>query len=178
MTAVADTVEAWLDVVAGDARVVLVGHSTGAQAALHVAVRRPDRVGSLVLMGPTFPPEQRRFPGLFREYASNSRHEPPGLLPVTVPYYVRGGRRELTRFIRSAHRDEPERVIPDVRCPTLLIRGEQDRFAPQTWVDRLTAAAPDAWSAVTPGAHAFPFRHGGLTASLIAQAARRAGLLS
>ncbi len=174
---VADAVGAWLDLVTGDERVVLVGHSTGAQAVLHVAARRPDRVGALVLMGPTFPPEQRRLPGLLRAYAANSRHEPPGLLPVTVPYYVRGGRRELTRFVRSAQRDEPERVIRDVRCPTLLVRGERDGFAPQPWVDRLTAAAPEAWQAVVPGAHTFPYRRGGLTAALIAQAARRADLV-
>ncbi|MEU4445334.1 hypothetical protein AB0K14_21980 [Actinosynnema sp. NPDC050801] len=59
----------------------------------------------------------------------------------------------------------------------MAARRERDGFAPQPWVDRLTAAAPDAWSAVVRGAHTFPFRRGGLTAALIAQAARRAGLV-
>ncbi|MGW0521698.1 alpha/beta fold hydrolase [Crossiella sp. NPDC003009] len=167
--AVAGTVAAWLDV-PGEP-VVLVGHSTGAQAALRAAVDRPDRVRSLVLLGPTFPPEQRRLPGLFRGYLRSSRHEPLGLLPVTAPYYLRGGPRRIARFVRSAQRDRPEQLITRVGCPVLLARGEQDGFAPQDWLDRLAAAAPDAVSRTLPGAHAFPYGQGGLTSRLIAEAA-------
>ncbi|WHT22175.1 alpha/beta fold hydrolase [Crossiella sp. CA-258035] len=160
---------AWLDV--PDEPVVLVGHSTGAQAALRAAVDRPDRVRSLALLGPTFPPEQRRLPGLFRGYLRSSRHEPLGLLPVTVPYYLRGGPRRIARFVRSAQRDQPEQLITRLDCPVLLARGEQDGFAPRDWVDRLAAAAPEAVSRTLPGAHAFPYGQGGLTSRLIAEAA-------
>jgi pimeloyl-ACP methyl ester carboxylesterase len=52
--AIARTVTAWITAVP-DAPVVLVGHSTGAQAALHAAVAVPDRVRTLVLIGLTFP---------------------------------------------------------------------------------------------------------------------------
>ncbi|MCR3752138.1 alpha/beta fold hydrolase [Lentzea californiensis] len=168
--AIAETVSAWLTRVA-DGPVVLAGHSTGAQAALHVAAAHPDRVGALALLGPTFPPEQRVLSGLARGFARNSRHEPPGLWRVTLPYYLRGGPRALTRFVRSAQRDEPERVITGVRCPVLLARGEHDAFAPQSWLDRLTAAAPDGRSTTVPGAHTFPFHQGPLTADLIARTA-------
>ncbi|MGM1060413.1 alpha/beta fold hydrolase [Saccharothrix sp. Mg75] len=171
--AVAGAAARWLDAAAGDAPVVLVGHSTGAQAAVHVVAQRPDRVASLVLMGPTFPPEQRRFPGLARAYVRNSRREPPGLLPVTWPYYLRGGPRALARFVRSAQRDRPEEVLAGVRCPVLLLRGEHDAFAPRGWVDRLTAAAPDGRSVTLPGAHTFPYERGAETAALIAEAAGR-----
>ncbi len=168
--AIAETVSAWLARVA-DRPVVLAGHSTGAQAALHVAAAHPDRVSALVLLGPTFPPENRVLGGLARAFVRNSRHEPPGLLPATAPYYLRGGPSALTRFIRSAQRDEPERVITGVRCPVLLARGEHDAFAPRPWLDRLTAAAPDGRSTTVPGAHTFPFRRGRLTADLILGAA-------
>ncbi|MFC6088005.1 alpha/beta fold hydrolase [Saccharothrix lopnurensis] len=175
--AVASAAARWLDLVVGDTPVVLVGHSTGAQAALHVAADHPDRVGALVLMGPTFPPEQRRFPALFRAHFRNSRREPPGLVPVTVPYYLRGGPRDLARFVRSAQHDRPEQVITGVRCPTLLVRGEHDAFSPRGWVERLAEAARDGWAETTAGAHTFPHQHGGATSALIARAARRAGML-
>ncbi|PWK82144.1 pimeloyl-ACP methyl ester carboxylesterase [Lentzea atacamensis] len=165
--AVADAVSGWVKEVVGGP-VVLVGHSTGAQAALHVAAAQPELVRSLVLLGPTFPPEQRAAKGLFRAYVRNSRHEPPGLWPATVPDYLRGGPKALCRFVRSAQQDEPERVITEVSCPVLLARGEHDAFAPQPWVDRLTAAAPDGRSKEVAGAHTFPFRRGGMTAQLIA----------
>jgi pimeloyl-ACP methyl ester carboxylesterase len=42
----------------------MVGLSTGAQVALHVADAQPDRVDALALLGPTFPPEQDVLSGL------------------------------------------------------------------------------------------------------------------
>lgn len=176
--AIAGALSRWLDAVAGDDPVVLVGHSTGAQAALRAAAERPDRVRALVLLGPTFPPRQRRLPALVRAAARDLARERLVLVPVVLPYYLRGGPRGLAAMVRSAQRDEPERAIPRVRCPVLLVRGEQDTFATREWVDRLAAAAPDGEAVTIPGAaHTFPYRRGGLTAGLIAHTARRAGLL-
>jgi pimeloyl-ACP methyl ester carboxylesterase len=165
--AVAEAVCRWIDEVPGGS-VVLVGHSTGAQAALHVAAARPELVRSLVLLGPTFPPEQRAVGPLARAFVRNFLHESPALVPATVPDYVRGGPKEITRFIRSAQRDEPEQVITEVRCPVLLARGEHDAFAPQPWIERLAAAARDGRAEVVDGAHTFPFRRGAMTARLVA----------
>jgi pimeloyl-ACP methyl ester carboxylesterase len=175
--AIAATVSRWLDLVDGDLPVVLVGHSTAAQAALHVAAERPDRVRALVAMGLTFPPEQRRFPPLARAALRDLPRENVGLVPAVLPYYLRGGA-DLVRMVRSGQQDRPEEVIEAVRCPTLLVRGVHDTFAHQEWIDRLTAAAPDGWSVTAPGAHTFPFGRGELTAELIARAAHRAGLTS
>jgi pimeloyl-ACP methyl ester carboxylesterase len=168
--AIAQTVTAWIATVA-DAAVVLVGHSTGAQAALHVAVSAPDLVRALVLLGPTFPPHLRRVSALASAVPRNFRHEAPGELRAAGPYYLRGGLREVARAIRSGQRDQPEHMIGQVSCSTLLVRGEHDVFAPQPWLDRLAAAAPHSRSVTVPGAHNFPYQHGGLTAALIASAA-------
>jgi pimeloyl-ACP methyl ester carboxylesterase len=172
---IAATVSRWLDLAAEDRSVVLAGHSTAAQAALHVAVARPDRVRALVLLGPTFPPAQRRFLPLARACLGDLPRENLGLVPAVLPYYLRGGA-DLVRMVRSAQRDRPEDVITAVGCPTLLIRGVHDTFAPKEWVDHLTATAPDGWSVTAPGAHTFPFHRGELTAELLARAAHRAGL--
>jgi pimeloyl-ACP methyl ester carboxylesterase len=172
--AIAETVSAWLDAVAPGAAVVLAGHSTGAQAALHVAVHRPDRVRALALLGPTFPPEQRDLAGAARAAALTLPREPVGVVGATVPYYLRAGLPAMTRFVRSAQRDEPERLAARVNCPTLLARGEHDGFAPPGWVRRLATAAGGR-TVTVPGAHTFPFRQGGLTAGLIAEAARATG---
>ncbi|HUQ59464.1 alpha/beta hydrolase [Lentzea sp.] len=165
--AVAEAVSGWIDEVLGRP-VVLVGHSTGAQAALHVAAARPDLVRSLLLLGPTFPPEQRALMELLLAFVRNFVHEPPALVPATAPDYLRGGPREIARFIRSAQLDEPEQVITQVRCPVLVARGEHDAFAPLPWVERLAGAARDGRVEVVGGAHTFPFRRGALTARLVA----------
>ncbi|CAL9567801.1 Putative aminoacrylate hydrolase RutD [Streptomyces sp. enrichment culture] len=169
--ALADAVSAWLAAVPRGP-VVLVGHSTGAQVALRVAADHPDRVRTLVLMGPTFPPALRRASGLLRALPRTLVHESAGELGVTVPYYVRAGMRDLLRYVRSALHDSPERTISRVTCPTLVLRGRHDALAPGEWALRLAAAAPRGRSMTVPGAHNFPYLHGGLTAALIAEAAR------
>jgi pimeloyl-ACP methyl ester carboxylesterase len=169
--ALAEVVSAWLAAVPREP-VVLAGHSTGAQVAVRVAADHPERVRSLVLMGPTFPPELRRPSGLLGALPRTLAHESPGELAVTVPYYARGGTRDLLRYVRSALHDAPERVIGRVTCPTLVLRGVHDAFAPRTWVRHLAATAPRGRSMTVPGAHNFPYQHGGLTSALIAEAAR------
>lgn len=167
--AIAETVADWLRVVA-DGPVTLVGHSTGAQAALRVAMDHPDLVGSLVLLGPTFPPALRRAPALVRAFLVDSRREPPGLLRATAPYYARAGVGSLRRFVGSAQRDEPERWITEVRCPVLVGRGEHDALSPEPWARALADAAPEGRLVTVAGAHTFPYQHGGATAALIGQA--------
>ncbi|MEV0196540.1 alpha/beta hydrolase [Nonomuraea sp. NPDC050691] len=176
LPAVTALVTRWLESVPAGP-VVLAGHSTGAQVALRVAAERPDLVRALVLLGPTFPPRLRTDSALLASYVRTTVHEPAGLLTSTLPYYRRAGLKTLTRFVRTAQEDEPEKLAPAVSCPMLVARGVHDAVATQSWADRLAASAADGRSVTVPGAHAFPYRHGGLTAALINGAARRAGIL-
>jgi pimeloyl-ACP methyl ester carboxylesterase len=173
--AMAATVSGWLDAALPGAEVVLAGHSTGAQVAVHVAVARPGRVRALALLGPTFPPAQRRLPAAALAAARTLPRERPGVVRGTVPYYVRAGARTMARFVRSAQRDEPEHLVARLTCPTLVARGEHDRFAPPEWTGHLAATAPKGWCLTVPGAHTFPYGQGGMTSGLIAEAANAAG---
>ncbi|KZB83750.1 alpha/beta fold hydrolase [Amycolatopsis regifaucium] len=169
LSAVAETVAAWLSEVPGPS-VLLAGHSTGAQAALHATLARPDRVHRLVLLGPTFPPELRRFRGLGAAFVRNALHEPPGLVGALGPDYLRAGPEALARFVRSAQHDEPEKLIKSVECPVFFGRGRHDAFAPRSWMDRLAASANHGGSWTVEGAHTFPYHRGVLTAHLLARA--------
>lgn len=173
VAAIAELVGEWLRVVPGGP-VVLAGHSSGAQVALRVAASAPERVRALALLSPTFPPRQRSLPRMVPPFLGTALHEPLGVLAATVPYYVRGGPAAVLRFIRSAQADTPEYVIGRVGCPVLVARGVLDRLCPKPWADGLAITAPRGRSVAVPGAHAFPFRHGGLTASLIAELAAQA----
>lgn len=168
---VAALVAEWLRSV-HDRPVVLFGHSTGAQVALHAARAVPDRVAALVLAGPTFPPALRTPVPLARAFLRNSRHEPVGLTPVTWPYYLRGGPGPVVRYLRSAQHDRPEELIRSVECPVTVLRGQRDAFCPADWAGELAAAAPDGRLVTVPGAHTFPYGRGGLTASVIGRAGR------
>jgi pimeloyl-ACP methyl ester carboxylesterase len=171
VTDLADMLARWIRTVCGGP-VVLFGHSTGGQVALRVAAQAPELVSTLVLGGPTFPPSQRTLPGLAAAFLRNSRHEPSGLGRVTVPYYRRGGAKDVLRLVRSGQQDTPERTIRDVHCPVTVLRGVNDAFSPQKWAASLADSAPDGRLVIMPGAHTFPYRQGGLTAARIAEAER------
>jgi pimeloyl-ACP methyl ester carboxylesterase len=166
--ALVDVVTEWLSDVL-DQPATLFGHSTAAQVAMTVAARRPELVGALVLAGPTFPPPLRHLGRLSVALLRDLVHESPAALPGTVPYYLRAGPRRLLRFIESAQQDEPERVMPFVRCPVQVLRGRHDTLSPHGWARSLADAAAHGSLVTVPGAHTFPAIAGGLTSRLITE---------
>ncbi|MFG1946381.1 alpha/beta fold hydrolase [Nonomuraea sp. NPDC048826] len=172
--AAADLVGEWLETVP-DGPVVLAGHSSGAQIALRAAAAHPARVRALVLLGLTFPPRQRTLRRAALPFLRTVVRESPSVLPATVPYFLRGGPAAVLRCIRTAQADTPEYLIGKIACPVLVVRGTRDGMCPRAWADGLAITAPLGRSVTVPGAHTFPFQNGGLTAALIAEAARTAG---
>ncbi|MDT0386337.1 alpha/beta fold hydrolase [Streptomyces dubilierae] len=165
----ADTVARWLAVVPRTP-VVLAGHSTGAQVALHAAVRAPERVRSLVLLSPTFPPRLRRMRPLLGALARTVVHEAPDVVPTVLPSYLEAGPRRLLNCVRSAQADAPEDVLPSVACPVTVVAGERDALCPGDWAGHLAGRAVDGRLLRAPGAHAFPHPHPDVTADALAQA--------
>jgi pimeloyl-ACP methyl ester carboxylesterase len=155
----------------GDAPVLLVGHSTGAQLALRAAVAAPERVAGLVLIGITFdPPVREHWPRLvprLRTYL----HERPRELVVTVPDFVRGGAR-VTQYLASALRDRPEDLVGQVRCPVLVLRGRRDALSPVPWARRLAQGCVDGEARTLPGSHNVPYTHPGAVALQLGALAR------
>lgn len=152
---VSDTVAMWLQAVP-TGTVVLVGHSTGAQAALRAAAVVAPRLRAVVLAGPTFPPEARHWGPLLVRVARTLRHESPREVRATFPEYLKGRRRVVT-LLRSAMADEPEAVVPQLRCPVVVMRGQNDALSSAPWAARLADAAPCGRVVTVPGAHNFTF---------------------
>ncbi|MFP5218986.1 MAG: alpha/beta fold hydrolase [Actinomycetes bacterium] len=149
---VSGTVAAWLGTGPTSAGVVLVGHSTGAQAALRAALAAPDRVRALVLAGITFPPAARAAGPLVGRTLRTVRHERPRELAAVLPEYVRGGRR-LGRLLRTALADRPEDAVRAVAVPLVVVRGRHDHLCDGAWAEHLAATAPDGRVVELPGAH-------------------------
>lgn len=137
--------------------VLLLGHSTGAQVALHAAAGLPRGIEAVVAAGVTFPPELRRWGPLAGAVARTLPHERPGELPAVLPYYVRGARR-LPALLRSALADRPEEVVAGPLPRLLVVRGEHDRLCPQEWAAALADRAGGT-AVVLPGGHNVPWTH-------------------
>ncbi|MEU5179290.1 alpha/beta hydrolase [Streptomyces longwoodensis] len=164
--ALAHTVARWLTDVPGGP-VVLAGHSTGAQVALHAAALRPGRVRALVLMAPTFPPRLRRMGSLVGAAFHTAVQESPGVVPAVLPSYLAAGPRRLLACARSAQADAPEEVLPRVTCPVTVVGAEHDVLSPPGWVRYLAGRAARGRAVVVRGAHAFPHRHPDATAEVL-----------
>ncbi len=146
----------------GVARAVLVGHSASCQIVVEAAVRSPDRVAGLVLVGPTTDPRADRWPRLAGRWLRTAAWERPHQVPLLVRDYTRTGPARMARAMDAARRHRIEAALPLVRCPALVVRGRHDRIAPADWTATLAATAPRGRATSLPaGAHMVPITHPG-----------------
>lgn len=151
----------WVEAQAVTGPVVVLGHSTGSQAALAAALSLQEthtQLG-LVMAGPTFTPRQRRLGPLAAATLTAYRRDSPAELMV-VPTAVR----ELTgvwSVLRSGMRDTPDERLRKLRVPLVLTAGEADSYAPEDWLHRLAAASgsPTVTVRPLPGSHNNPYTH-------------------
>lgn len=135
----------------------VIGHSMGTVVCLNLAVRRPDLVRSLGLVGPLLaPPESART--ALRDRAAKARSE--GLAGI-ADAIVQGGtsadtkahRPEIAAFVREMiMRQDPEGYalscealaaveaadVTKINVPTLLMTGDEDGTAPPRAVKALS----------------------------------------
>lgn len=167
---VADAAAAWVAALGTGQRLILAGHSTGAQAAL-LATLQLQEVGppaALVLAGPTFAPSQRRLGKLVAVAAAAYRRDSPRELLV-LPDYLRAGP-DLMTLLRSALADRPEEHAAALRIPLLVTAGEHDAFAPRWWLGTLVQVAgrtSEARCVRLPGSHNNPYTQPELLAELV-----------
>jgi pimeloyl-ACP methyl ester carboxylesterase len=137
----------------------LVGCSFGCQLAVDAAVRHPERVRSLILVGPTVDPRARSWPRMIGRWLRNSVRESPRMAPLNVADYRDAGLRRVVATFQEAMRDRPEDKLPRVAVPVLVVRGEYDRMVSQDWAEQVTRLIPRARLVVVPGMpHMIPFR--------------------
>jgi pimeloyl-ACP methyl ester carboxylesterase len=163
----------WLRARASDRPVVVLGHSTGSQAALTTALALAGerRAYSLVMAGPTFPPEQRRILPLAAVTPFAYRADGPRELD---PAEVGRGRTGIVEMLHSGMRDDPERRIAALRAPLTVTSGFHDAFAPASWLDALATSAVSAAGTRTSllgGSHNNLFTHPDELADLVCLAA-------
>jgi pimeloyl-ACP methyl ester carboxylesterase len=135
--ALADALARWMDG-AGVPRAALLGNSLGCQVIVELAVRHPERVARLILVGPTCDPCLRR-PRVVLDLLKDAARERPSLLPLHALDDVRAGPRRILRTFRYALRHPMRRRLREVRAPALVVRGESDPLVSRRWAREVTA---------------------------------------
>lgn len=154
----------------GVRRAHVIGHSMGSLVAQHLAATYPDRVASLSLIGPIHePPEPAR--KALRDRAAKARSEGMAIIADAI---VAGGTSADTQrhlpaaaaFVReSLMRQSPtgyafncealadaRAVDPaQIRCPVMLVTGDEDRTAPVAAMEAFASRLADARAHVIAG---------------------------
>jgi pimeloyl-ACP methyl ester carboxylesterase len=146
----------------GVSRTHVVGNSMGCQVAMAMARRHGERIGGLVLQGPTtgdrLVPPWRYITGL----AADTVHENPMYTLRLIKMYTQMGPLRYLATVRKMMEDDP--LTPEhlsaVRMPCLVIRGGRDAIVSEHVARRLAAALPDGvYLPLDSAAHAIEFNN-------------------
>lgn len=131
----------------GISRADLVGHSMGAQVAVHAVTRAPASVRRLVLVSASGVPRRRSPSEAMRLVARAARLRSwgaPAFLPTVALDALRAGPRTLLHSALTLLSDDVRPLLPRVSAPTLVIWGALDPLLPLEDGQRIAASIPDA----------------------------------
>jgi pimeloyl-ACP methyl ester carboxylesterase len=144
-------VAAWMDA-DGITGARVLGNSFGCQVAVELAVRRPDLVFALVLVGPTVDPAAPTAAGQARRWLADLAWEDPRQARI-IAQDVRDARpRRVLSTLRLSVRHRIDHRLPLVQAPVLFLRGEHDPIAPPRWLRQAASLTPQATTDVVPAA--------------------------
>ena len=141
-------------------RTHLVGNSMGCQVAMAMARQHGERIGGIVMQGPTtgerIVPAWRYVAGLI----ADTIYESPAYSLRLLKMYTEMGPYRYTITVKKMLEDDPFEQIDQVRAPCLVIRGGNDRIVSDKVARRLTAALPDAvYLPLDHAAHAIEYNN-------------------
>lgn len=138
----ADALLTWMDR-RGLGRPHLIGNSFGCQVIAELASGHPDRVGRLVLQGPTIDPSARSAWRQVLRWLASAPFEraSEGLVLLRDVWDL--GPRRATGMIRIALHDPIERKLLRTVAETLVVRGSRDAIVPRRWAEEATRLLPN-----------------------------------
>ena len=128
-------------------RTHLMGHSMGAQIAIHMATSQPARVDRLVLVSAAGIPRRLSLVATARfiaEVVPPKRWGSPAFLPSIAVDALRAGPRSLLSATNYLLRDDVRPLLPRVAAPTLLVWGRLDPMTPLAHGEEMARLIPDA----------------------------------
>jgi pimeloyl-ACP methyl ester carboxylesterase len=154
-------------------RVLLVGHSMGAQVVVETALQDPGAVAHVALIGPPVNLAERSVPRQGLRLLQSAVFEPAAVRRMSIEGYVRCGWRWFVHTLPSMMNYPIEDRIGRVEVPVLVLRGRRDAVAPVAWTRLLAERARDGHWAEVPGAHSVVFDHAEDVVAHLADLVRR-----
>ena len=153
ITELADALADWMKA-HGIERANIVGHSLGSQIAAEFAVRHAEMVDKLILASPTFEKGKRSFFRQFWRFLMNAPREPFSLVYIALRDYFKFGIRREIYTLKYSLKDKIEEKLLQIGVPTLVLSGELDTIAPQSWIETMAELLPNGKALTIPaGTH-------------------------
>lgn len=139
-------------------RANFLGNSYGCQVLAEFAARYPQRVGKLVMVGPTVNSARRTFPAQLVDLLKSGLHEKLSLAGLLAYDYLKAGPRVVIETVKHALKHPVEKVLPRIPAPVLVARGAHDAMARQAWCEEVVRLLPHAkLQVLAGGAHALNY---------------------
>ncbi len=143
-----------------DEPAALVANSMGCQIATELALRRPDLVTALALIGPTVDARTHSLVRHLGRLAADAWFEPFALTRIVLSDYATFGLLPLLRQARYALDDRIEERLPRIDVPAVVVRGVHDTMSPPDWAREAASLLPQGRLVTIAGAaHAVHFSH-------------------
>ena len=153
----ADTLAAWMRAMHLP-QAALLGHSFGCQILAELALRHSACLAQAIFVAPTVDPQARTAIRQLARLLLDASREPPALLPIVLDDDLRAGLGRTVRTFQYALQDTIERKLPQVRVPSLVVRGAHDPIVTPRWAEAVACLLPRSRMVVIPGAaHAVPY---------------------
>jgi len=163
----ADALCAWLDAVEVG-RASLVGNSMGCQIIADLAVRYPERVDRLVLIGPTAAVGARTPWRNLIPFLRTGLAERKSIIPLLALDYAKAGIRRMRREMAFMFEDRIEDKLPRIDAPSLVVRGSRDYLVPEYWTQEVARLLRTDRLFTIPGAgHALNYSAAGELARIL-----------
>lgn len=153
---------------------ILIGGSYGCQVAVELAIKAPDLVRGLILIGPI---DQRRRSifGNLMALLHDGFVEPIHMIPMVFSDVMRIGIMRSVKGVTFMLDYPTLGKLRRMKKPVFLIRGAMDRLGGHEWIETIRKYAPDTWFAQIPkSAHAAPQTDPELLADLAEKFSRAA----
>lgn len=127
----ADWIIAWISEV-GIHQCHLVANSLGCEIVAHLAIKAPDRVATLTLIGPTLDPHAHALVIQIMRLLQDALREPIRVVLNWMFDFCRAGVRRAIGTTKEMFRNHIEHQLPQITARTLVMRGEVDPTVPQS----------------------------------------------